>query len=126
MSRKEIIILIVVGIGCMLLSGVLSYIIASPKNTKEDVNILQVGKYNLHFGTYKGVEEEYDPDTQKINKKDVTLILSKDSIEQNGIKQKYTIKENSIYIEGTEMYQIISNDKMMLLAGAGMEFKYER
>lgn len=127
MSKKEILILIGVGVCCLLVSGLVSYSIASPKKEKEAVNIVQVGKYTLHMGTYKGTYEEYNPDTNKNETKEgPKIILSKDTIEKDGVKENYTIKGNSIYIKDVEMYQIEGNDKFILLVGSGVEYSYEK
>ena len=32
----------------------------------------------------------------------------------------------SLYINGYEMYKVIANDKIKLLAGEGVNFEYER
>ena len=38
----------------------------------------------------------------------------------------YEIKGMSLYINGYEMYKVIANDKIKLLAGEGVDFEYER
>ena len=37
----------------------------------------------------------------------------------------YEVKGNKIYVNGFEMYEVPADNKMVLLAGEGVEYNYE-
>ena len=130
LSKKEILILVIVFLVVVPISALSIYTIINktPGKTKENKvnslttnNVLKVGEYSLKYGTYKGIENEYDPDTEKVEKKEIKLVLSKSEI--NG--EKYEVKGMSLFVNGYEMYKVIANNKMELLAGEGVELVYE-
>ena len=128
MSKKEFLILIIVFISVIAISALSIYFIFNnnhEKNTDESSkisNVLKVGDYTLRYGQYKGIEKEYNADTQTVEKKEIILNLSKYKIND----EFYEIKGMSLYINGYEMYKVIANDKIKLLVGEGVDFEYER
>lgn len=136
MNKKEIIIIIVIGLLAILLSFFIVYSLKSKteqpdtpvkktekKKTQNTDGDLVVGDYSLKFGTYKGMEEEYDPDTEKVKKTEVILEINKDELIYNGEASSYEIKGNYIYA-GQIMYEVTDNNVLVLQAGAGIKFKY--
>ncbi len=126
MSKKEIIILVIVFLLVVSISTVSIYFIINkkPSGNSDDNptnSVLKVGKYSLEYGTYKGTESEYNPDTEKVEKKEIKVVLSNNKINDT----KYEVKGTSLYVNGYEMYKVIANNKMELLAGEGVELVYE-
>lgn len=75
MSKKEILILIIVFLSVIVIAALSMYFIFS-KTTDESSkisNVLKVGDYTLRYGQYKGIEEEYTADTQTLEKKEIIL-----------------------------------------------------
>lgn len=122
MSKKEFLILIIVFISVIVISALSIYFIFNKDESSKISNVLKVGDYTLQYGQYKGVEEEYNADTQTLEKKETILNLSKNKIND----EFYEVKGMSLYINGYEMYKVIANDKIKLLAGEGVDFEYER
>lgn len=122
MSKKEFLILIIVFISVIAISVLSIYFIFNKDENPKISNVLKVGDYTLQYGQYKGVEEEYNADTQTLEKKEIILNLSKNKIND----EFYEVKGMSLYINGYEMYKVIANDKIKLLAGEGVDFEYER
>ena len=122
MSKKEFLILIIVFISVIAISALSIYFIFNKDESPKISNVLKVGDYTLQYGQYKGIEEEYNADTQTLEKKEIILNLSKNKIND----EFYEIKGMSLYINGCEMYKVIANDKIKLLVGAGVDFEYER
>ena len=128
MSKKEISILVIVFLSVLVISTLTIYSVMNktPSEKKENKtekveDTLKIGKYSLKYGTYKGSETEYNPDTKKVYKKEVTITLSKDKI--NG--EYYIVKGTSLYVNGYELYKVTANNKIEQLAGEGVEFEYE-
>lgn len=122
MSKKEFLILIIVFLSVIAISALSIYFIFNKDESSKISNVLKVGDYTLQYGQYKGVEEEYNADTQTLEKKEIILNLSKNKIND----EFYEVKGMSLYINGYEMYKVIANDKIKLLAGEGVDFEYER
>lgn len=122
MSKKEFLILIIVFISVIAISALSIYFIFNKDESPKISNVLKVGDYTLQYGQYKGIEEEYNADTQTLEKKETILNLSKNKIND----EFYEVKGMSLYINGYEMYKVITNDKIKLLAGEGVDFEYER
>ena len=122
MSKKEILVLIIVILSVIIISSLSIYFIFNKDENPKIRNVLKVGDYTLQYGQYKGVEEEYNADTQTLEKKEIILNLSKNKIND----EFYEVKGMSLYINGYEMYKVIANDKIKLLAGEGVDFEYER
>lgn len=122
MSKKEFLILIIVFISVIAISALSIYFIFNKDESPKISNVLKVGDYTLQYGQYKGIEEEYNADTQTLEKKEIILNLSKNKIND----EFYEVKGMSLYINGYEMYKVIANDKIKLLAGEGVDFEYER
>lgn len=128
MSKKEFIFLIIVFLSVIVISTLSTYFIFNKNHSKnidessKTINSLKVGNYTLRYGQYKGIEEEYNTDTQKLEKREIKLNLSKNKIND----ERYEVKGMSLYINGYEMYKVIANDKIKLLAGEGVDFEYER
>ena len=133
MSKKEIIILVVVGVLCFIFSFNLTIGTKNSGNKpkkdetkevkkkeetksedKKEENVLKVGNYTLQYGTYKGVEP-----TEEGNK-EVKLTLTKDGINY----EEYTVKDNKIYIENIPFYEVTGNNKLLLMAGSGIEYEF--
>ena len=115
-------ILIIVFISVIAISALSIYFIFNKDESPKISNVLKVGDYTLQYGQYKGIEEEYNADTQTLEKKEIILNLSKNKIND----EFYEVKGMSLYINGYEMYKVIANDKIKLLAGEGVDFEYER
>ena len=124
MSKKQIIILIVVFFSVIFISTISMYFLFnSNRNNRTKIdNVLKVGTYTLNYGQYKGYEEEYNYDTETVEKKEITLNLSKTEINN----QTYEVKGTALYVNGYEMYQVVANNKIRLLAGSGVDFEYEK
>lgn len=122
MSKKEFLILIIVFLSVIAISALSIYFIFNKDESSKISNVLKVGDYTLQYGQYKGIEEEYNADTQTLEKKEIILNLSKNKIND----EFYEVKGMSLYINGYEMYKVIANDKIKLLAGEGVDFEYER
>lgn len=122
MSKKEFLILIIVFLSVIAISALSIYFIFNKDESSKISNVLKVGDYTLQYGQYKGIEEEYNADTQTLEKKEIILNLSKNKIND----EFYEVKGMSLYINGYEMYKVITNDKIKLLAGEGVDFEYER
>ena len=99
------------------------YQVCAKDNTK--INIIKTDKYTLEYGNYKGFEIDYDYAKQKAYQKEVHAILSKNKITINGISEKFKVKGNKLYINKTEMYEVIGNNKLLMLAGGGIIFEHE-
>ena len=75
MSKKEFLILIIVFLSVIVISSLSIYFIFNKnhgKNIDESSkisNVLKVGDYTLRYGQYKGIEKEYNADTQTVEKK---------------------------------------------------------
>ena len=127
MNKKQIIILIIVGIAifCATFAGV--YLMQTNDDNKpKEKAYLKLKDYKLDFGTYIGEEKEYDPEEEKITSKKVEIVLTKDTIGD----QKYTVKDNSLYVKSdgsdVEMYEATNNNEFTLLAGAGIKYKLKK
>ena len=123
MNRKQIIILIVVFLSVILISAVSVYLIRSDNHNRvlKVNNGLKVGEYTLNYGVYKGIEKEYNADTDTIEDKEITLVLSKNKVND----AFYQVKGMSLYVNNYEMYKVVANNKIKLLAGEGVDFEYE-
>ncbi len=86
---------------------------------------VNVQNYTLACGNYKGYEIVYDSDTQKTVKKEVIIFLGKNTITINNITSKFNIIDNKLFVNGYEMYEVIGNNKFLLLAGGGIYFSHE-
>ena len=127
MSIKQIILLIVVFFSVLLFSTLLSFIVfssigdSSSKSSSND-NVLKVGKYTLNYGKYVGYETDYDDSTKKVEKKEKSFILTKDKI--NG--EKYEVNGNKLRVNQFDLYEVVGNNKISLLAGEGVDYEYEK
>ena len=124
MNKKQIIILIVVFLSVIFISAIsMNFLFNNNHNqSTKTSNVLKVGEYTLNYGQYKGYEEEYNYDTETTEKKEITLNLSKSKIND----QTYEVKGTRLYVGGYEMYQVVANNKIRLLAGSGVDFEYEK
>ena len=128
MSRREIIILVVVGVVIATITGLFTAFITtrSPSDNITSKNILMVNSYILHYGTYIGTESEYDYETDKVTTKEKKLVLKKDKIINNDTTQNFIVKGNKLVVNGYEMYEVSGDNTLIMLAGEGVEFKYEK
>lgn len=128
MTKKQIIISVLAGFLVFVATFLGVYMLLTnddnkPKEKKEKPkNAIILKDYTVSYGTYIGEEKEYNPETEKITSKVVKMEVTKDTI--NG--QKYTVKENSIYVNNYEMYEVTKNDELKLLAGYGIEYKLNK
>ncbi len=86
---------------------------------------IKAGGYTLECGKYKGYEADYNHKTKKPFKKLVVAEIGKNKITINGITTKLKVKGNKLYIGKNEMYEIIGNNKLLMLAGGGITFEHE-
>ena len=127
MNKKQIIILVVVGVVLFIATFAGVYILKTnddgkPKKKEEKIKDAIVLKdYTVKYGTYIGEEKEYNPDTDKIDTKKVKIEVTKDTINN----EKYTVKENSLYVNGYILYEVTANNEFKLLAGSGIDYKLE-
>ena len=70
--------------------------------------------------TVKGLKK-----TTKLKEKEVFATLTKNKIIINGLPTKYKIKNNKLYVNNIAMYEIIGNNKLLMLAGGGIIFEHE-
>ena len=126
MNQKEILIVIIAGIISFLISFFLFYSPSTDKENNNNNQKLSIVTYTLNYGTYKGYETEYNPDTKKAKKKEIKIELTKDNLKINNEMKNYTIENDTIYIDKNPIYKITGNNKFILLAGSGVEFKYEK
>lgn len=82
-------------------------------------------RYTLECGKYQGYETDYNHETKKPFKKLVTAEIGRNTISINGITTKLKVKGNKLYIKKTEMYELIGNNKLLMLAGGGIVFEHE-
>jgi flagellar basal body-associated protein FliL len=128
MSKKQIIVLIVVGLILFAATFLGVYLLRTNDDGKiekkkiKPKNAIVLKDYTVAYGTYIGEEKEYNPDTKKIESQKVKIEVTKDTINN----QKYTVKNNSIYIDGFELYEVKKNNEFTLLAGAGTDYKLEK
>ena len=128
MSKKQVIVLIVVGLILFAATFFGVYLLRTNddgKPVKKDTkpkNAIILKNYYVSYGTYIGEEKEYNPDTKKKKRKKVKIEVTKDTINN----QKYTVKDNSIYIDGFLLYEVKTNNEFTLLAGAGTDYKLEK
>ena len=108
----------------LICSPVNAYHSSFLKQNKQHCQV-KVENYTLACGIYKGYETVYNNDTQKTMKKEVIAILGKNTITINSITSKFKIKNNKLYVNGYEMYEVIGNNKFHLLAGGGIYFNHE-
>ena len=69
MSKKEFLILIIVFLSVIAISALSIYFIFNKDESPKISNVLKVGDYTLQYGQYKGIEKEYNADTQTVEKK---------------------------------------------------------
>lgn len=129
MSKKQIVILCIVGVCVTLIFTIGAFLVTKNSNTKEENKVstkLKVGQYELEYGIYIGEESEYNSDTGKVEKKEIKLELNNDnSYTINGTKTTFTIIKDKLYVDGNEMIEVTDNNKLTLLAGSGVEFNYK-
>lgn len=95
------------------------------KTVKTQKEVIKAGGYTLKCGRYKGYETYYDYENKKVKTKEVFATLTKNEIIINGISTQYSIMDNKLYVNNRVMYEIIGNNKLLMLAGGGIIFKYE-
>ena len=129
MSKKQIGILVGTGVFVIIITIGVFYFISNKelksKNNKEEITDITVGDYNLKLGKYKGIVEEYDYDNDKMNQNTVYLELTDTMIKTDGRSDTYTIKGNKLVTSSNLQYEVIANNKIVLLAGGGVEYSYE-
>ena len=129
MSKKQIVILVGIGLFVILITMGLVYFITNKDNSsskkKDNKTEIVVGKYKVKYGKYKGISEEYDPDTETLNKDEVLIEITDNKIITLDITQSYKIEGNKIVTAGGVEYEVVGNNKLILLAGGGVELNYE-
>lgn len=127
MNKKQIIIILIVGIVTFLLTTALTYEILSNKDKilSSDETVLQLDKYTLKYGKYKGIEEAYNQDNGKIIKTESKMELTKTEIKVKSYKSTYSVKGNKLITSSGIEYEAFGNNKIRLLAGSGIEYTYE-
>ena len=127
MSKKEIGIIILIGFVIFLITIGIMYMALnnnSKVQNKDSMEKITVGNYTINFGKYKGIEEEYNPGTESMNKKEVFLEISQTMI-KNGNSETYEIKNNKLVISSGIEYQVLANNKIELLVGGGIIYEYQ-
>ena len=99
--------------------------ISTTTNTTTDKNHITVGGYTLKYGTYKGIESNYDWEEQKEINREIILVLSSDKIRFDGQLLSYSISGNKIIANGFAMFQVNRNNEITLLAGMCPELTYQ-
>ena len=128
MNKKQIGILVGVGIIAFAITiGVIYFMTnkndsGNKKGTKTEI---VVGNYKLKYGKYKGVSEEYDPDSDKMNQETLYIEITDTMLKSGDHNETYTIKGNKIVTSNNIEYEVTANNKLVLLAGGGVEFNYE-
>ena len=129
MNKKQILILIVVGLVIFLATFFGVYLLSSNddgKPVEKKVNNSRDGivlkDYKLQYGTYIGNEKEYNDKTGAVTNKAVKMTVTKETINN----EKYIVKGNSIYVNGYEMYVVTKDNQLKLLAGSGIDYKLEK
>ena len=57
----------------------------------------------------------------------MTLTLTKTKITANGVSNSYVVKSDGyIYVNGTQLYEVTGNNKLTMLAGAGVDFEFSK
>ena len=129
MDKKQIGMLAIIGILVIALTVGITYFLLKPKSeSKSSINNkseIKVGNYTIKYGKYVGVSEEYNPDTDSVDKKEVYLTLTETMIKIDDNTQTYKVVENKIITSSSLEYEVIGNNRIMLLAGGGVEYKYE-
>ena len=121
MKKNEIIILVIVFLSGIFVSSSLVFFLHNKDITNHKAtNVLELDNYTLSYGKYKGIEKEYDVESESVKEKELIIILTKDKINN----EIYKAKGNSLFVNNYEMYKVIANNKLLLLAGEGVEFEY--
>ena len=123
MTKKQLIILVAVGLVIFIATFFGVYLLSTnddgkPKGVKEVKNAIVLTDYIVSYGTYVGVEKEYNDKTGAVTDKEVKMEVTKDKI--NG--ESFTVKGNSIYVNGYEMYEVTKDNQLKLLAGSGIDY----
>lgn len=104
--------------------------------SKETISGLQVGKYTIRYGTYKGTDAQYDVggliswDIAVTLKEDGTYTLvssnqdmEKDSNGTYSITDKYGF--TAILLSNQRIFSVIDNNTLQVPAGSGATFTYQ-
>lgn len=103
------------------------------KDGTDKAESLKVGDYTLSYGTYTGVNIEYDWDDEagkmvETSRTEITLKLNSDNTyELSGEKHSYTLVGKDIVVpdfNNSIMFRPIGNDKIELQVGAGVDLTY--
>lgn len=136
MDKKQIGIIVVIGViafaitmGIMYLQSNKSSTNTNTENTSSTKKVtnteIKVGNYTIKYGKYKGVEEEYDPDNDIMNKKNVFVEITETMIKTGDYSETYIISGNKLVTSNRIEYEVIENNKIVLLAGGGIEYEYQ-
>ena len=127
MSKKQIIIIVIVGIVTFLLTFSLTYELLGNKDKilSSDDTVLKLDNYTLKYGKYTGIEEAYNQDNGKVIKTESKMELTKKEIKVNSYKSTYSVKGNKLITSSGIEYEVFDNNKLRLLAGSGIEYGYE-
>lgn len=80
--------------------------------TNSNTDVIQVGKYTIKIGTYKGKAQGMDGSYY-----DVILKINENNLTIDGQTLSYSIKDNYIIANGFEMFQVNGNNSIQQLAG---------
>lgn len=86
---------------------------------------IKVKDFTVDCGKYRGFETTYNNDLQKVEKKEITAFFTKNTVTVNGITSKFKIKNNKLFVNGYEMYEVIDDNKILLFADGGVYFSHE-
>ncbi len=99
---------------------------AATNNTANvKTGVIKAGNYTLAYGKYKGYETDYDHEAKKVIKKPIYAELKKNEIIIKGISTKFKVKENKLYVKKRVMYEVVGNNRLLMLAGGGVILRHE-
>lgn len=91
MDKKQIVLITIVGLVIISLTIGVMYKISNKDNNfkgngkteeKQRINEINVGNYTIKYGKYKGVIEEYNPDTETMDKEIVYIEITNTMIKK--------------------------------------------
>lgn len=133
MDKKQIVLITIVGLVIISLTIGVMYKISNKDNNfkgngkteeKQRINEINVGNYTIKYGKYKGVIEEYNPDTETMDKEIVYIEITNTMIKKDGNALTYSIKGDKLNTGNGLEYEVIANNKIELLVGGGIIYEY--
>lgn len=133
-NKTIIAVTLVIATALAVVTGMATYRLTTLyRNIEPDMGGLSAGDCSLRFGTYIGYSVEYywDDESEQMTeggKTELILKLNPDNTyELSGETHKFTVVGSEIIVPefgNTAMFRIVGDNRLELLAGAGVEFSY--